>query len=165
MSIRQLADQAEIGYRTLQDYVSGKTAPGAEQLSKIGRLGVSIDWILTGTIQSPFMAMAQETRVSVQIGDYEFLNDLYIRASILPDRAYSLFVEEFGRPCRFDEACMMAAIAFSEMASTSIRMADELDAMIASGLGCSQIARVVTRAFSPESEALIYVKALDRAKQ
>lgn len=49
LKITQAAEKSEIPYRSWQNYLSGAREPGAEALSAIcARLGVSIDWLLTG---------------------------------------------------------------------------------------------------------------------
>jgi len=48
-SIKKLSDVCDIPYRTTQDYLHGKTSPGAEALRKLCRgLEVSADWLLFG---------------------------------------------------------------------------------------------------------------------
>jgi transcriptional regulator with XRE-family HTH domain len=50
LSIKEVAESCEIPYRTLQNYLLGEREPNARALTTIGtRLGISIDWLLTGS--------------------------------------------------------------------------------------------------------------------
>ncbi len=49
LKITQAAEKSGIPYRSLQNYLSGERDPSVEALTAINtRLGVSIDWLLTG---------------------------------------------------------------------------------------------------------------------
>lgn len=48
--IRQFATEAQIPYSTLQDYLSGKSRPGADHLLRMAALGLNVDWLLTGRL-------------------------------------------------------------------------------------------------------------------
>jgi transcriptional regulator with XRE-family HTH domain len=47
-SLRGYADTVGIPYRSMQDYVGGKSKPGLDQLEKIAKSGIDIGYILTG---------------------------------------------------------------------------------------------------------------------
>lgn len=50
MNIKESAEKAGIPYRSMQNYLRGEREPGADALASIGeQLGISIDWLLTGT--------------------------------------------------------------------------------------------------------------------
>lgn len=49
MSLKQASEYAEIPYRSLQNYVSGKQLPGADALVRFHKaLNVDLNWLLTG---------------------------------------------------------------------------------------------------------------------
>ncbi|MDK9603487.1 helix-turn-helix domain-containing protein [Lelliottia wanjuensis] len=49
LSITDAAARCDIPYRSLQNYLRGEREPNAEALISIGtRLGINIDWLLTG---------------------------------------------------------------------------------------------------------------------
>lgn len=50
LKINEAAERAGIPYRSMQNYLRGEREPGAEALASINeQLGISIDWLLTGT--------------------------------------------------------------------------------------------------------------------
>jgi transcriptional regulator with XRE-family HTH domain len=49
MKITEAAEKSGIPYRSMQNYLSGERDPGVEALTAMNtRLGVSVDWLLTG---------------------------------------------------------------------------------------------------------------------
>lgn len=52
LSLTEAAERAAIPYRTLQNYVSGQREPNSKALTHFNeRLGISLDWLLTGVGQ------------------------------------------------------------------------------------------------------------------
>ncbi len=45
---KEMAKAVGIKYRSWQDYESGKSVPGGNALIAVARLGININWILTG---------------------------------------------------------------------------------------------------------------------
>lgn len=49
LNIKDFAKKCDIPYRTMQDYLAGKSMPGGDNLQKITTFSrASIDWLLTG---------------------------------------------------------------------------------------------------------------------
>ncbi len=53
ISIRRLAELSGISYRTLQDYLAVKAAPGGQHLKTLATFGLDIHWLLTGQLRPP----------------------------------------------------------------------------------------------------------------
>lgn len=50
LKINEAAEKAGLPYRSMQNYLRGEREPGAEALASISEhLGISVDWLLTGT--------------------------------------------------------------------------------------------------------------------
>jgi hypothetical protein len=48
IAVSKFADACEIPARSMHNYLSGKTNPGAEHLARMGDHGVDLNWLLTG---------------------------------------------------------------------------------------------------------------------
>lgn len=59
ISISDFAKELEIPYRTLQDYLSGKRKPSADQLTRMVNSGIDVNWLLTGDFVNQFAGLAR----------------------------------------------------------------------------------------------------------
>ncbi|WP_156839891.1 helix-turn-helix domain-containing protein [Novosphingobium aquimarinum] len=66
LSLAAFSRQCGVPYRSLQDYVSGKSRPGFEQLMKFSNAGLDVDFILTGKTKDGVIVSLPE---SISLGD------------------------------------------------------------------------------------------------
>lgn len=57
---REFAEQVGMPYRTLQDYLAGRSKPGADHLARMAERGVDVYWLLTGRTRLPLFGETGE---------------------------------------------------------------------------------------------------------
>lgn len=71
LSIKEVSETCGIPYRTLQNYLRGEREPNAKALSTLGtQLGVSLDWLLTGSGSMQRVATLEATQDTKAFAEY-----------------------------------------------------------------------------------------------
>lgn len=153
MSIKAFCELTGVPYRTLQDYLTGARKPGSDHLASLARVGVNLNWLLTG--EDPTLGEVSEgltEEASTFLSNIEIKNRLSDLIVELMDSYIEIREKEkasaLGTKQFFRSFILLQNLIF-EMAK---EMSGTLSSLMKSGVGTELIVDVLRSAISKQLE-------------
>ncbi len=97
--ITDFAEQTGIAYRTIQGYIGGEREPNAEGMSGIAKVGVNLNWLVSGEGEM-FQAITPKNTISEQ--EEKLIAD-YRTVSVNLRNQLSLLINEISMELKKDD--------------------------------------------------------------
>lgn len=149
LPLTAVARQFGIPYRTLQDYIAGKRAPGAEALTAFARAGIDTNWLLLGE-DAPVrggdgsgLYGSNTLQGNIPINDEELTQAIWIKANERTDAGNAAYLAATGKSLPF-EVLFGLSLAWNDSISRAVlSVAGKLDVMKDKGLTKERLVAII----------------------
>lgn len=145
MTISDFAREIEIPYRTLQDYLSGKRKPSADQLIRMINSGIDVNWLLTGEFVDQFAGLVRggDEDENFLFADQDLMEKIGKKCIAIIDQ-YQKDQAERGDPQSFSTLFELYQKSIMMTFTVAGKISDNLVALKKAGVDNDTILDVVT---------------------